>query len=311
MKYVYIGLNNAAGDVCYVYNVQVDENTTDLENLFGGTKITQLASVGYAQMEGYLIKTTDGKTVILDGGTTAEATALYNLIKANVTANAEGKYVIDAWFVSHYHSDHVGALIEILNTREDIYITSLYYDFSGAQESFDAVEYSYVTGLASALSINASKVGSVVTPKKGDEVVVGTVTMKVLNTAYFGSSSNVINNSSIVYKLETEGESVLFLNDLGDYGDTLLNDSYFEAEMKTCTVVQMAHHGQAGTTDKFYKAIDDIRVCLYPAPAWLYDVNAGNGIGTGTYGTLGTRELMRELGVRYSYSAANGDVVLG
>ncbi|MBQ7924610.1 MAG: MBL fold metallo-hydrolase [Clostridia bacterium] len=311
VKCVYIGLYNASGEICYISEAQVDDKTTDLDNLFGGTTITQLANVGNAQMEGYLIKTTDGKTVILDGGTTSEATALYNLITANVTANGEGKYVIDAWFISHYHSDHVGALIEILNTRDDIYITTLYYDFSGAQESFDAVEYAHVTGLASALSVNGSKVGAVVTPKKGDEVVVGSVTMKVLNTAYFGSTSNIINNSSIVYKLETDGEEVLFLNDLGDYGDTLLNDEYFASEISTCTVVQMAHHGQAGVSDKFYRAIGDIRVCLYPAPAWLYDVNTGNGIGSGTYGTLGTRELMRALGVRYSYSMANGTITIG
>lgn len=310
VKCVYIGLHNALGEACLISEAQVDGKTTDLDNLLGGTTITQLANVGFSQMEGYLIKTTDGKVVIMDGGTTSEATALYNLIKANVTADGQGKYVVDAWFLSHYHSDHVGALIEILNTCDDISITTLYYDFDGAKESFDAVEYAYVTNLKSALTIHAGKVGSVVTPKKGDEVVIGNVKMKVLNNAYFGNS-NTINNSSVVYKLETSGESVLFLGDLGDYGDTLLNDSYFVEEMKTCTVIQMAHHGQAGTTDKFYRAINDIRICLYPAPAWLYDVDSGSGLGSGPYGTLGTRELMRALGVRYNYTMVGGNVTIG
>ncbi len=310
VKYVYIGLNNASGDVCYISEVAVDDQTTNLDNLFGGTKITQVASTAYAQMEGYVIKTSDNKLVIMDGGSTAEATALYNLIKENATKK-DDKYVVDAWFVSHYHSDHVTALIEILNTRDDIYITSLYYDFSGAKQSADPVEYVYVTDLAAALSLHGDKVGNVVTPKRGDEFTIGSVTMKVLNNAYFDAPSNPINNSSIVYKLVTEGEDVLFLGDMGDYGDTLLQDDYFLSEMKTCKVVQMAHHGQTGTTDKFYSMIEDIRVCLYPAPDWLYDVTGADGIGSGIYGTMGTRELMRAYGVRYSFAATNGNIVLG
>ncbi|MBQ9709983.1 MAG: hypothetical protein IJV67_05125, partial [Clostridia bacterium] len=75
------------------------------------------------------------------------------------------------------------------------------------------------------------------------------------------------------------------------------------------TVVQAAHHGQGGVSDAVYKVFDEIKICLYSAPAWLYDNDSGKGINTATYGTLLTRALVRELGVRYSYSAVERVVI--
>ena len=143
------------------------------------------------------------------------------------------------------------------------------------------------------------------TPKQANSFTIGGITVKVLNNAYFGSSGNMVNNSSIVYKVETAGEDIVFFADLGDYGDTLLLDDYFVTEIKTCTVVQAAHHGQGGVSDAVYKAIDEIKIALYPAPAWLYDNDGGKGINTATYGTLLTRALLRELGCMYSWSAVS------
>ena len=97
-----------------------------------------------------------------------------------------------------------------------------------------------------------------------------------------------------------------------DRGDYYLNDQTFRNEMRSCRVVQMAHHGQRGVTDYFYSMIDNIRVCLYAAPKWVFDYDEnGKGVNTSNLDTMHTRDLMRERGVRYSFHAIDKDVRLG
>lgn len=270
-------------------------------------------------------------------------------------------YWVDALFITHYHVDHIGAALNMLMNRHlygDIGFKNVYYDFEGAPGNTTSNEWTvygrvfdeYVkwgtgagagkyTGAETDTNVIYADVSwqnrygacikNIISPKTGVIYTTknGAVTIKSLNRAKFDCANNPENNSTVVYKMETynandvQKESVLFLGDLGDYGDTLMQDANFLAEMRTCRVVQMAHHGQGGTSKAFYQAIDDIRICLYPAPDWLFDVydsnswHAGLGdinlIGTAGYATLTTRAWMREMGVRYSYTMADGLVVLG
>ena len=72
-----------------------------------------------------------------------------------------------------------------------------------------------------------------VTPSKTDKFVLDDyMTVKVLNDAYFYSASNMGNDSSLVYKLETPGASVAFLGDMSYLHEkALLNDLYFYEEL--------------------------------------------------------------------------------
>lgn len=368
--YVYAGLRDTKGSVCTVSDITVDGDVTPTgDELFGGTKLIQTTNKAISQMEGYLFKTWDDKLVIIDGGTYNEMDALATHIRENTTLNTtDNKYHVDAWFLTHYHNDHVWALLEMLknDAYNDIVIDKLYYDFQGAQEAHDTLgkrdsslcgttdengttyqcEYEGIlipllkainqarrTGQILDTSISFADADDTVTPTTRSFSNLGvlyetsSIKVKALNWAKFDCDSNYVNNSSVVYKVETynsngvQKESVLFLGDLGNYGDTLIQDATFLGEMRTCRVIQMAHHGQAGTSQSFYQAIDDIRICLYPAPDWLFDVfstdnwGAGLGstelIGTATYGTLTTRAWMREMGVRYSYTMADDVVTLG
>ena len=92
----------------------------------GGGSLTQLSNSGKSQMIGYFIRTPEDKNVIIDGGTYCEEDAahLYETIKAN------GEEV-DAWFITHGHGDHFGALLYLMQSMEsfDIVIKKLYFDF--------------------------------------------------------------------------------------------------------------------------------------------------------------------------------------
>lgn len=304
-KCIFIGVITGEGENFYIANVKVSSDTYNLSNCFDGDILWQIEA-GRVQLEGYVWVTTSGNVIVIDGGDSVDAERLLKLIRIY-------KNEVDAWFISHFHSDHIGALIQILN-EENIYIKNLYFDFEVDDEmqTTDG-EFSYTNKLDTAIEENRHKLGNVVTTKKGDVFTFDRLTFKVLNDAYFGSTTNLGNDSSVVFKVETAGKSVLFLGDLAQYGDVLIEDEYFLNEAKTCEIVQMAHHGQNGVNDSFYRQLTSMKVCLYPAPAWLFNCDAlGNGINSSPeFKSLKTRALVRDLGVRYVFSSENGRVKLG
>lgn len=305
-KCIFIGVLNGGNSKLYIANVKASSDVYTLKNCFEGDILWQLEPSTNVQMEGYVWATQEGKIVVFDGGDSVDAKSLLNLIRCY-------KNEVDGWFISHFHSDHVGALISILN-NEDIFIKNLYYDFTVEDElpSSDA-EFDFTEKLNTAISENRGKIGNVVTTKKGDEFTFDRLTVRVLNDAYFGSTTNLGNDSTVVFKVETAGKSVLFLGDLAQYGDVLIQDEYFLNEAKSCEIVQMAHHGQNGVNDEFYRQLTEMKVCLFPAPAWLFNCDAlGNGINSSPeYKSLKTRALVRGLGVRYVFSSEYGRVKLG
>ena len=135
--------------------------------------------------------------------------------------------------------------------------------------------------------------------------------MKVLNDAWYTErDSNYGNNSGIMFKMETPGESVLFTGDMGNRGDVYLKDEWTRKEIESCTLIQMAHHGQNGTSDAFYNAIKDIKVCLYPAVDWVYNNDNGSGFNTANLDSLHIRDLMRERGVMNVYTSGMGRKII-
>lgn len=306
-KCVFLGVKNANDVKVYLGFSTVSKDVYDENNLFGGVKLYMIEPEKN-QSESFVFVTTSGKIIVIDGGDYEDKDSLLSVIRTY-------KNEVDDWYVSHYHCDHVYALIRILN-EENIYIRNLYYDFNVSEETLDKYgdeDNHLVKDMAEAVKINAHKIGKIVTPKKGDEFVTDDVKIKVLNDAKFLERANMPNDSTVAYKAETPGKSVLFLGDLGAYGGTLLkdkNDKYFLNEAKTCEVVQLAHHGQSGIDINDYKYLTSMKVALYCAPRWLFDCDSGSGAGSGPWQTLKTREAMRVLKVRYSFASDNGRILL-
>ena len=301
---VCLEFSNAIGKTLYVRDMKVNGDTFETEGIFGGVELYQYEpnSPHQTMMNGYLLVTPDDQLIVQDGGYIGDGEALLKLLN-------QYSYKVDAWFLSHYHVDHVTALTEILN-EGDIVIENLYYNFSIDWPNLDG-DKGCITALENAIEAHPEKVKNIITTKKGDTYSFGEyLTIKVLNDPDYVTQINSGNNTTVVYKAETPGEDILFLGDLGETGETYLQDPYFVREMRSCAVVQMAHHGQNGVSDRFYEVMDEIKVCLYPAPQWLYDVIEGahngigvNELGSGPWNTLHTRHLMRTLGVRVSYPA--------
>ncbi len=303
------GGNGKYVGACYVYNVTFTKSiVVEEESYLGGVKLYQMGTTNSQLSMGYVMVTEANEIIVVDSGRNAEeAKVLYDFI-----VSLKGSPVVDAWYLSHYHGDHIEALTQILNNY-DITIHNLYFDFPSDKaliEQYGDGDNVFLYDFYDALENNASKVKNIITPKKGDVMKYTGLEMRVLNDALFGEGMKYVNNSTVVYKAVTSDESVLFLGDMGDYGMTLLNDEYFKTEIETCTVIQMAHHGNSDLLGSFYDNIKEIKVCLFPCLAWVFNNDAGAGFNSGTMTTVKTRQYLESRGVTIMLTQANGMVTL-
>lgn len=269
-------LNDCDGEKINIKNVKFSE---PLGELFDGGRLYQIFPA-YAQSMGYVYITKRGKVVVVDGGGEKDKDELTSLIM-------EFGGVVEHMFITHYHSDHICAIIELFKENK-VKVKNLYYDFP-SEEILALAEDDGDNRLVKEFTDAIPKGVNIITPKKGDTVKIDELTVTVLNDACFEIRSNFCNDSSILYKFNTGKSKILFTGDLGAIGDEYIKDKWFRKEISDCNVVQMAHHGQNGTSKAFYDCIDKIEVCLYPAPWWLW-----NGWD---WGTPKTRSWMRERGV--------------
>lgn len=275
-------------------------STTASSGATGVGECWMLGSTTGAQNLSIVIKSPHGKLIVVDGGWEADATKLSELI-----LQQGGK--VDAWLITHPHEDHVGALCTILNdASRKIRIDKIYCSLANPDW------YRQVSptgaGIADQLLSAFTKlpVGTVTNNiGRGTEIDIDDVHIRVLNNR--GTYTyNGVNNSSLVYKINVSGQSILILGDLAYDGGKDLIKTCTVAELKS-DIVQMAHHGQQGVDQDAYALIAPT-TCLWPTPAWLWNNDNGGGVGSGPWGTLTTRAWMDALGVKDNRSLKDGDV---
>lgn len=266
----------------------------------GVGELWMLGSTTGAQNLSIVIKSPNGKLIVIDGGWEADADKLSSLI-----LQQGGK--VDAWLITHPHEDHVGALCAILNDgARKIKIDKIYCSLA-TPEWYRQVSPTGA-GIADQLLNAFTKlpVGTVTNNVgQGTEINIDDVNIRVLNNRGV-YTYNGVNNSSLVYKIRVSGQSILILGDLAYDGGKDLIKTCTAAELKS-DIVQMAHHGQQGVDRDAYALIAPT-TCLWPSPAWLWNNDNGGGVGSGPWGTLTTRAWMDALGVKDNRSLKDGDV---
>lgn len=254
----------------------------------------QLPMQGLNIGNSYVFRTNGGKVIVFDGGWPAEHTYLRGFI------GALGNEV-EAWFISHPHDDHMGSLWEILKDRQGMKINHIYHSrFSPELVELETPYNKYAKEFYAVLDTVSIPVTDMREP--GLQGNIDGFNFKVLGVTNEEFHTNPFNNSSTVIKVWDGKKSILFLADSGvECGNKLLNGPY--RKDLDCDYLQVAHHGQAGCSEDFYKTIK-FKACLWPSAPWIWNNDQGGGYNTGVLKTFETRRWMDEIGIKEHHVVA-------
>lgn len=252
-----------------------------------GFTLWQIPSHSNTIGNSYVFQTAKGKVIVMDGGFPEEANTLRGFI------GALGNEV-EAWFISHPHNDHMGALTEILKNPQEMKIKHIYH--SRISKTVQAAEGPYSPSCQDfydLLDKTTIPVTDIRTP--GDVFSYDDMKLKVLSVAN-EITTNAYNNSSMIMRVWDKKKTIVFLGDACiECGNLALNGPF--RDDLNCEYLQMAHHGQNGCDKHFYQSIK-FRVCLWPTPSWVWNNDQGKGFNTGILKTVETRTWMKEIGIK-------------
>ena len=280
----------------------------------GETKLYMLTETSPFMMS-FVIVTKKDRVIVVDGGRPADMPLLKQYI---------GGRKIAAWILTHAHDDHISGFIDEMakNGGADFDFDAVYYHFPPYDELIgrtDVEDVDYFRAelnecLPEFMKIEPLLKDKAHIVKQGDRLTVDEIGIEFLFSYHKELTSNLMNDSSLVFRMETPNTSVLFLGDLGpDAGEFLYRESRDRLKADS---VQMAHHGHMCVGFDVYAAIAP-KACLWCAPDWVYNEGELAGMlgDTGRlwkmrrirmYGTERTRRWMDILGVKEHYVTMNG-----
>lgn len=286
------------------------ETETETEEETYKVTLYQIAPEANSLMMCYVVRTEHNHLIVIDGGIDGEglnnAPYLPTALRAIAGVGDNGYFEVDAWFLSHAHTDHINELSKMMKAytgKTNYKINGIYFDFppfdtpeyagknadleiSHFRENMNA--YGEVIGaeIAEGKDYYDTVNGSVINEeaiKNGLEFNIDGVRIEVLQTWNIKDGFSNVNDTSIILRFWVDGQSILFLGDAGTNAGRRLVNTYGEG-LKS-DIVQMAHHGQNGVDKACYAAID-AQVHLWPTPIWVW--NNANKI----YATDTTREWL-------------------
>ena len=248
----------------------------------------------------------NGTLLVVDGGFESEEPYLYEYLKSL------GGHVT-AWFLTHFHDDHVSCLIAMLQKHPDITVDTIYYNFPPDDYLTSWEPNQDRKSTAELLQMFRDAIAQrgipTVTATEGDLYAFdgGNATVRVLRT--YNLAFRYINNSSTVYRFKADGKSILFLGDLEPDGGKELIEKVDHSLLRA-DYVQMAHHGQGGVEKEVYEVIKPT-YCLWPTPSWLWENLGPRGYDTGAFKTVIVRGWISSLRcVKKHYRMTDGTQVI-
>jgi len=220
-------------------------------------------------MMSFVLVTDKDNCIIIDGGRPEDMPLLKQYVN--------GRH-ISAWILTHAHMDHISGFVDEFNRNNaaDFDIETVYYHFPPYDELIDKTDVEDITyfrtelnsmlpAFNQALPLFKEKTHIV---RQGETLDIDDVHIDFLYTYHEGLTVNLMNDSSLVFKVTAPNKTVLFLGDLGpDGGDVLFRESRHLLKSDIC---QMAHHGHMNVSMEVYAEIMP-EACLWCCADWLYN----------------------------------------
>ena len=266
-----------------VLKVVVDPRSTfglpgiKAENVYTKTNTaTEFVQLGLKQISGsgengmgYLVKLSNGKFVVVDGGFAYDSggggnSAKFILETMKKMQGNSNKPVIAAYIVTHIHTDHAGGFMGFANSyAKDVVIEKFIYNQpSDAQMNAVSNMGGRKNWLPNAISKlqNAGSLKSVIKAHPGMQIYLAELTITILGTIDVIEDSNHTkmkngNDSSVVSMFEMNGGKVLLTGDCEPQEGKIIRDIYGGIGNKTSPLkadfIQVAHHGYGNTNTDY------------------------------------------------------------
>lgn len=206
-------------------NLQNNSKTTDTST---GNPLT-VSYIDVGQGDSILIKSPNGKNMLIDAGESSSQTTIQNYIKE------KGINKIDVLVATHPHADHIGGMAYIISNFD---IGSIY--MPKATTTTKTYETLLTTIKNKGLSINTAKAGVVIDFDS---------TLTVNMVAPIGSSYDDLNQYSAVIKITYKNNSFLFAGDAGNESEQQILNSGTNIK---ADVLKVGHHGSSTSSSSAF-----------------------------------------------------------
>lgn len=222
----------------------------------------------------YIIRTQTGAFFVIDSAHTYsinDCDRIYDFLRSRTPENE--KIHIAGWFITHFHDDHVAQFSNYLKYHlDDTVIDAIYHNCISVDHR-DGTDWMYSNKM---YSLNTEEEIArhpeipVVRLHTGMTFFVDNLKIDTLcsHEDVFPRDNSNYNDSSVVIMITAEGNKILIPGDAGHEESYILEDRY-PTYLKS-DIVQQAHHGHFGTTEKFYKLVDADLV-LFPVTQIIFD----------------------------------------
>lgn len=265
-------------------------------------------------MMSFVLVTKENNCIVVDGGRPEDMPLLKEYV---------GGRHISAWILTHAHNDHISGFVDEIkkNGGADFDIGTVYYNFPPYSliDEHNVPDYPYFKTELDEMLPAFLEIEPLIRPfshitTQGEHITVDECEIDFIFSFHDGLYANLMNDSSLVFKVTTPNKTVLFLGDLGpDGGDVLFRES---RHLLKSDIVQMAHHGHMNVSMEVYAAVAP-EACLWCCADWLYNepevpaylsnVERLRKMGRiRMYGTAVTRRWMEQLGVKTHYVTKDG-----
>lgn len=261
----------------------VQENQPNAKTSF---HLLEMEEVGNS----FLLQLKNGHFILYDGGKPSELPYLLEYMEALVPAGQ--KPVIEVWFISHAHSDHMGILKAFADDKsyaERVYIESVYYDEPSTEMVeiagiFDTVnkELIYCKTAEQYLKSSDGSHPEVYHPRLGERYYFNDFTVDIIYTLELlpAEDWDTWNSTSTVMMFTIEGQKMMLTGD-SDWCTQVVYTDMYDKEYFDLDVYQVPHHG-INVYKQLTNRLGTIRTAIYPTRALGTVSGEGSVIGRKT-----------------------------
>ncbi|QAT43036.1 DNA internalization-related competence protein ComEC/Rec2 [Aminipila luticellarii] len=216
-------------------------------SLKDGFERVQMTFVDVGQGDCLLIKTPEGKAVLIDSGGSSQYDVGKKTLLPYLLKNGVKK--IDLALITHFHTDHAGGLYTL---AREIPVKKIGM-YEGNQLLADQIEQR--TGVSPENFMYLTKGQTFKVGKELEiEVLYPRKQTKEQYVELMGDEKDE-NASCLVMKVTLEGVSVIMTGDMDTNGERLLLEDSSENELKA-DILKVAHHGSRyGSSEEFLEAV--------------------------------------------------------